>query len=79
MFKVACLSYQPGNVTYREQQLTRQALVALRRELVDKITAILPNSKLFRDGAMYPRRYFDDLVLQQRMNQETTRLEHLAS
>jgi len=44
--------------------MTREALIALRREIVDKITATLPNSTLFKDIAMYPRRYFDDLVLE---------------
>jgi hypothetical protein len=51
--------------------MSRTALIALRRELVEKITKTLPNSKLFRDGIMYPRRYFDDLIFEQRMKQQT--------
>jgi len=62
MFKIACLSYAPGEVTYREQTMSRVAIVGLRRELIEKITRMLPNSKLFREGSIYPRRYFDDLV-----------------
>jgi len=49
--------------------MTRHALIALRRDLVEKITQTLPNSKLFREGIMYPRRYFDDLIFEQRMKQ----------
>jgi hypothetical protein len=44
--------------------MSREALIALRRELVDKITAALPNSTLFKENSMYPRRYFDDMVLE---------------
>lgn len=59
--------------------MTRTALIALRRELVDKITKALPNSKLFRDGLMYPRRYFDDLIFEQRMKQQTVVNEFASS
>jgi hypothetical protein len=38
MFKIACLSYAPGEVTYREQTMSRVAIVGLRRELIEKIT-----------------------------------------
>jgi len=50
--------------------MTRTALIALRRDLIEKITQNLPNCKLFRDGIMYPRRYFDDLLIEQRMKQQ---------
>ena len=46
--------------------MTRSGLIAIRRELIDKVTKTLPHSKLFKDGAIYPRRYFDDLVVEQR-------------
>jgi hypothetical protein len=42
--------------------MSREALILLRRELLEKITATLPNSTLFKENSMYPRRYFDDLV-----------------
>jgi hypothetical protein len=42
--------------------MSRNAIIALRRELIEKVTRTLPNSKLFREGLMYPRRYFDDLI-----------------
>jgi|688.fasta_scaffold782929_1 hypothetical protein len=47
--------------------MSRNALIALRRELIEKITTALPNSKLFKNGLMYPRRYFDDLIFEQRV------------
>lgn len=43
--------------------MTRAGMIALRKELIETITKTLPNSKLFREGAMYPRRYFDDLLV----------------
>ena len=49
--------------------MSRTALIGLRRDIIEKITRTLPNSTLFRDNVMYPRRYFDDLVLEQRVIQ----------
>ena len=59
--------------------MTRSALIALRRDLVEKITQTLPNSKLFREGIMYPRRYFDDLIFEQRMKQQAAINEQFSS
>lgn len=64
LFKSACLSYKPSDVEYRGQVMSRVALAGLRRDLIEKITNTLPNSTLFRDNVMYPRRYFDDLILE---------------
>lgn len=64
LFKSACLSYKPSDVEYRGQVMSRVALAGLRRDLIEKITKTLPNSTLFRDNVMYPRRYFDDLILE---------------
>jgi hypothetical protein len=44
--------------------MARTALISLRRDLIEKITKTLPNSSLFRENVMYPRRYFDDLVIE---------------
>ena len=46
--------------------MTRAGLIAIRRELIEKVSKTLPHSKLFKDGVIYPRRYFDDLVVEQR-------------
>jgi len=54
--------------------MTRVGLIALRRELIEKITKTLPHSKLFKEGIIYPRRYFDDLVVEQR-NKEITMVD----
>jgi len=72
LFKIACLSYKPSDLEYRGQTMSRVALIGLRRSLIEKITRTLPNSSLFRDNIMYPRRYFDDLILEQRAVQQQT-------
>jgi hypothetical protein len=66
LFKIACLSYKPSDVVYRDHTMTRAGLIAIRRELIEKVSKTLPHSKLFKDGVIYPRRYFDDLVVEQR-------------
>ena len=38
-------------------------MIQLRRGLIDKISALLPTCELFKENAIYPRRYFDDLML----------------
>jgi hypothetical protein len=50
--------------------MSREALIAMRRDLIDKITATLPNSTLFKENSMFPRRYFDDMVLEQRVTEQ---------
>jgi len=62
LFKTACLSYKASDVAYREHNMSRSALINLRRNLVDKVTHSLSNSSLFKQGLAYPRRYFDDLL-----------------
>ena len=34
-FKMACLSYAPTNVNYREHNMSRVALIGIRRSLID--------------------------------------------
>jgi len=46
--------------------MTRGALLGLRRELIEKVTKSLIESKIFSSNLSYPRRYFDDLILEQR-------------
>jgi hypothetical protein len=36
----------------------------MRRNLIDKITAVLPNCTIFKEKAIYPQRYFDDMVIE---------------
>jgi hypothetical protein len=39
----------------------------VRRGLIDKITSLLPQCVLFKDNAIYPRRYFDDLMVEENL------------
>ena len=49
--------------------MNRGALIQLRRELVEKITETMLNTKLFDVSLAYPKRYFDDLVINQQKEQ----------
>lgn len=62
LFKMACLAYKPGKIEYRHQTLDRNSAIRVRRGIIDKIESIVANCDLFSKNAMYPRRYFDDLM-----------------
>jgi hypothetical protein len=47
--------------------LERRAMIMVRRGLVEKITNLLPQCELFKDNAIYPRRYFDDLMMEENL------------
>ena len=66
-FRAACLSYQPSNVSYREHVISRTSLIGMRRDLIDKMGEVITNCEMFSTKSLYPRRYFDDLVLEQAM------------
>jgi len=36
----------------------------MRRSLIDKVTMVLPDCEVFRRKALYPKRYFDDLMIE---------------
>lgn len=63
LFKTACLAYKPSAVQYRNLLMERMQLIMLRRQLIDRMTNILPNCELFEQNAIYPKRYFDDLMV----------------
>ena len=65
LFKLACLTYKPSHVNYRGMVVDRITMIRVRRGLVDKITNLLPTCDLFKDHAIYPRRYFDDLMVEE--------------
>jgi hypothetical protein len=67
VFKSACLSYNPSNVQYRNHTISRTALIGMRRDIVEKIAGILTECDLFTQNSAFPRRYFDDLMLEQKM------------
>lgn len=76
LFKVACLSYKASDLVYREHTMTRGALISMRRDLIDKITQNMIATKLFKDNLAYPRRFFDDLMLEQRKAQKHTHSQY---
>mmetsp|Transcript_12122 Transcript_12122/g.18745 ORF Transcript_12122/g.18745 Transcript_12122/m.18745 type:complete len:101 (+) Transcript_12122:1141-1443(+) len=65
LFKMACLAYSPSEVNYRGMTLDRKQMIMLRRGLVDRVTNLMPTCDLFKDHAIYPRRYFDDLMIEE--------------
>lgn len=64
LFKTACLSYAPNDFIYRDHKMTRGQVINMRRELVEKVTTFMQSSGLHKEGAIYPRRYFDDLIME---------------
>jgi hypothetical protein len=64
LFKIACLAYKPSDIVYRDMPVDRTTLIEIRRGLIDKATNILPRCDLFQANAIYPRRYFDDLMVE---------------
>jgi len=63
LFKLACISYAPSPVNYRQNQLSRKKLLAMRRTLVDKCEEII-NSNSWPHGAQDLRtgKIFRDLL-----------------
>ena len=59
---------------YRDLLMDRPQLIALRRKIVDRVTNLLPECELFSQEGLYPRRYFDDLMLPQTIPQEEHRM-----
>ena len=47
--------------------MERKTLIQVRRGLIDKLTHLLPQCDLFKDNAIYPRRYFDDLMIDDKL------------
>lgn len=68
LFKIACLIYQPTDLNYRGINVDRTTFVRIRRGMIDKIEDILAECDLFKDNSLYPRRYFDDLMLEDSIN-----------
>ena len=60
--------------------MSRNQIIGMRRELIEKVTEFMQNSGLHKDGAIYPRRYFDDLIMEQEMiAQQSRRAEQVMS
>lgn len=79
LFKTACLSYAPSDITYRDKIMSRHFIIGLRRMLIDKVTQYMTNSGLFQEGSIYPRRYYDDLILEQELaNKQSQRIKEMS-
>lgn len=70
LFKSACLSYAPSEINYREQTMSRQVLIGLRRAIIEKVTAYMTQCGVFSEGTSLPRRYYDDLILEQELQKQ---------
>ena len=66
LFKLACLAYTPSKVNYRNLVIDRKQMIQMRRSLIDRISNLLPHCELFKESAIYPRRYFDDLMMEEK-------------
>ena len=66
LFKLACLAYAPSKINYRNLVIDRKQMIQMRRTLIDRISNLLPHCELFKESAIYPRRYFDDLMMEEK-------------
>lgn len=41
-------------------------MIQLRRSLIDKLTEVLPHCDLFKNNAYYPKRYFDEIMIEEK-------------
>lgn len=69
LFKIACIAYEPSSVKYRDRLIPRDEVISLRSSLIDKCFLIAQTTPLFKQSALYPKRYFDDLVLEDSLMQ----------
>ena len=42
-------------------------MIEIRRGLIDKLQKQILNSELFHDNCIFPRRYFDDLMIEEQI------------
>jgi hypothetical protein len=45
-------------------------MLNLRKGLIDKIIDIMQDCELFKTNGIYPRKYFDDLMLAEKLTDE---------
>ena len=41
-------------------------MIDMRRNLIDRVSNILPECDLFKNSAFYPKRYYDDLMVEEK-------------
>ena len=63
LFKLACIQYKPSSVIYRQNNLSRKQLLAMRRTLVDKCEEVI-NANQWPHGSQDLRtgKIFKDLL-----------------
>ena len=63
LFKMACISYQPSKVSYRNNLMNRKKLLQMRRTLIDKCEELI-NSEQWPHGNQNLRtaKIFKDLM-----------------
>lgn len=66
LFKLACLAYKPTAINYRGGVVERTLMIDMRRALIDRVSNILPDCDLFKNNAYYPKRYYDDLMVEEK-------------
>jgi len=71
MFKVACLSCKPSSVVYRDKKIKRKQFLGLRKGLMEKLSEMLEKCEVFRKKALYPRRFFDDILIDHSTHQHS--------
>ena len=76
LFKIACIAYQPSSVKYREKTMTREEILGLRHSLIERSMLVASKTPLFKQSSLYPKRYFDDLVLEDSLMQQSLLASH---
>ena len=66
LFKLACLAYKPAPINYRGSVVERTNMIEMRRNLIDRVSNILAECDLFKNSAFYPKRYYDDLMVDEK-------------
>ena len=61
MFKMACVSYNPSKVTYRQNNVHRSDFIKMRRTIVEKCEQILKAKNAVLQ-APKPEKVFKDLL-----------------
>jgi hypothetical protein len=69
MFKLACVSYKPSLVVYRNAPLTRKHLINMRRTLIDKCEEQINHPDWTKEtNSLKTARIFKDLMQYQTMH-----------
>jgi len=62
-FKLACLAYSPGSITYRGCPFERQSLMNMQRFLLSQCNSLVDLQPPFNGSGLSTKKLFDDLQL----------------